>query len=129
MLSFEGGRWGVWGGGGQGHSRHSLFSYSSSSSTPLMFKKIKSGDRLMRERVTVSGEIVVSRQTYKPRERRLCIYAYCSLSHSHGLLRGVYFFIFFSLFYHVSQCFSCLTNITRFSFLFFKFLSLPQMVF
>lgn len=61
---------------------------------PLMFKKIKSGDRLMRERVTVSGEIVVSRQTYKPRERRLCIYAYCSLSHSHGLLRGVYFLFF-----------------------------------
>lgn len=79
-------------------------------------KKIKSGDCLMRERVTVSGEIVVSRQTYKPRERRLCIYAYCSLSHSHGLLRGVYFYFFFSLFDHVSQCFSCLTNITRFSF-------------
>lgn len=90
------------GGGGRGQAVEiSALPLSSSSSPPLHVKIIKNGERFC---FYYPHPPVYARECQwktfcvvrlKPRERRTCIYAYCSLSH--GLVRGFFCFVFFLL--------------------------------
>lgn len=99
------------GGGGRGRAvETSALPLSSSSSPPLHVKIIKNGERFCLFVCSITPiPPVYARECQwktfcvvrlKPRERRTCIYAYCSLSR--GLVRG--FFVSFFFFSRVSKC-------------------------